>query len=74
MSQKFAFTDPQHNFSKVGDCAGTSEICKLNEEKIFQLNDDKIRKFVSLSTDGLLNHYEPTFKNIQKDLGKRFVM
>jgi len=27
-----------------------------------------IDKFVSLSADGILNHYEPTFKNITKDL------
>ena len=27
-----------------------------------------LAKFVSLSTDGVLNHYEPTFKNITKDL------
>jgi len=38
------------------------------EEIREELSEDKIRQFVEQSTDGFLNHYAPTFKNIQKDL------
>lgn len=33
------------------------------------LKPENVASFVSKCTDGLLNHYEPTFKNIRKDLG-----
>ena len=35
------------------------------------LKPENVASFVSKCTDGLLNHYEPTFKNIKKDLGIR---
>ena len=41
-----------------------------SEEVSSVLTAESVSKFVQLSADGLLNHYEPTFKNIQKDLGK----
>ena len=45
------------------------------EENIYRtdpsLKPENVASFVSKCTDGLLNHYEPTFKNIKKDLGIR---
>ena len=66
---------PKEEILKSSSRSELQDTSKDIEENIYGtgpgLKPENVASFVSKCTDGLLNHYEPTFKNIRKDLGIR---